>query len=89
MPLARTAPGPASPFDRIWYIKASSLMVLCGFYLPQPLTTISNSNMASIYREVTLCQPCALSAGMNTGARGLYNFGVFDAVPSVEPPTGC
>jgi hypothetical protein len=39
---------------RIWYIKASSLMVLRGELSPQPLPTISNSKMARIYREVTL-----------------------------------
>ena len=55
MPLARTAPSPASPFHRIWSIKASSVMVLRGEYPPQPQTTISNSKyVTQILRDL----PC-------------------------------
>jgi hypothetical protein len=46
VPLAKTGPGPA---DR--GLQASSLMVLRGELTPQPLTTISNSKAAGIYRE--------------------------------------
>jgi hypothetical protein len=63
MPLATTAPDPSVHSQGL--IDQGKLAH--GFkrasYPPQPLTTTSNSAMVGIYREATLCQPCALNPG--------------------------
>ena len=51
MPLARTAPGPASPFTGSGASRPARSWFYARRYAGQPLTTIANSKMRSRYRK--------------------------------------
>jgi hypothetical protein len=78
MPLARTAPSPASPFTESGASRQARSWVYVGSYPPQPQTTISNSKYVTPIVRTLACVNRAVNHGLKAEAPSRYPVLVID-----------
>jgi len=72
MPLARTAPSPASPFTESGASRQARSWFYVGSYPPQPQTTISNSKYVTQILRTLACVNRAVNHGLKAEAPSRY-----------------